>query len=474
MLDDLAKTVVQKCSVRKDRPLLVGVSGGADSICLLDTLHRLGYPLLIAHFNHGIRPEAGRDEAWVRALGQSLKVEVLVGSGDVLKYARTHSQPIEESARVMRYRFMFDQAESRGTQAVAVAHHADDQVETLLMHLLRGSGLDGLIGMAYRSLPNPWSETIPLVRPLLGVWKEGIQRYCQEQGLTTLFDETNLDTTYTRNRIRHQLVPVLEALKPGVRTGLLQMMDLLKADHAVIQERVDLAWNQVVTGCSPGAVSFHQQLFDRQPLGIQRHLIRRAVIHCRSGPRDLEYRLVERVLSFIHNPTRSGQADIGLGLRIVMESGRYILAAWGADLPPGSWPQVTHPDWLDVPGEMRLGGNWVLRAEVQDDVQQAWAEAKGNQDPYRAWIDHSQGGGALYIRGRQPGERFEPLGMQGKGMKLSDFMINSQMPRRARDQWPLVILGEAIVWIPGYRVGHTARLKGSTTRVVRLELEQLD
>lgn len=474
MLEELARAMVEKCHVRQDQPLLVGVSGGADSVCLLDALLRLGYPLKIAHFNHRIRPEASRDEAWVRALGQSLKVEVLVGGGDVLQYARAHSQPVEEAARVMRYRYMFEQAGRLGLQAVAVAHHADDQIETLLMHLLRGSGLDGLIGMAYRSLPNPWSDSIPLVRPLLEVWKEEIRAYCNERAVVPLFDETNLDTTYFRNRVRHQLVPRLEVMKPGVRPSLLQMMDLLSADQVVIQTQVDKAWEQIASFVSKGVVSFQQQSFDHQPLGIQRRLIRRAVIHCRSGPRDLDYGLVKRALDFIQNPTRTGQADLGLGLRIVLESGRYILATWEADLNPGFWPQVAQADWLEVPGEMALDKGWVLRSEFQTDVAIAWQAAFQNQDPYRAWIVHNPQIGGLYIRGRRPGERFQPLGMQGSSMKLSDFMINTHMPRRARERWPLVIRGDEIVWIPGYRLGHTARLTESSTQVVSLWLERLN
>ena len=210
MLDHIQSTLERDCQILPDKQILVGVSGGADSLCLLDILIRLGYPVLVAHFNHLLRPEASDDARAVEGIADMLKVPLVLGEGSANDYAQEHNLSIEESARNLRYRFLFKRAEIHDAKAVAVAHNADDQVETVLMHLLRGAGLDGLTGMPYRALPNPWSETIPLVRPLLGIWRTEIETYCTERELNPVIDRSNIDTTFFRNRLRHELIPELD------------------------------------------------------------------------------------------------------------------------------------------------------------------------------------------------------------------------------------------------------------------------
>ena len=210
MLDHISQTITRNCYIDGVSPVLVGVSGGPDSICLLDLLHRLRINLVVAHFHHGIRPDAHFDEELVKRAALSYGIPFVPGGEPVPEFAQSHNLSIEEAARIMRYRFLFEHAESWGCQAVAVAHNADDQVETILMHLLRGSGLVGLKGMTFRVLPNPWSDSIPLIRPFLGTWRSEIETYCTARELVTVLDRTNLDTRLFRNRLRHELIPELE------------------------------------------------------------------------------------------------------------------------------------------------------------------------------------------------------------------------------------------------------------------------
>ena len=222
----------------------------------------------------------------------------------------------EEAAREVRYRYLFRQAEIHNAQAVAVAHNADDQVETVLMHLLRGSGLDGLTGMGFYSLPNPWSETIPLVRPLLGIWRTEIESYCREKNLIPVVDKTNTDTTFFRNRLRHELLPELETYVPGIRSRLWQTSDLLSADRELLDGLVIQSFEDNVTARGDGFVAFNLSVFNLHPKGLQRRLARKAVSQLRSDERDIDFALVQRVLDFAGNPTSTRQADIGLGLRV--------------------------------------------------------------------------------------------------------------------------------------------------------------
>ena len=228
-------------------PVVVGVSGGPDSLALLHILRRLApdyrVALHVGHLEHGIRGEASReDAAFVRAIAEAWGLPVTVAARDVPAIARERGLAIEEAARQERYRFLGELARSIGGTTVAVAHHADDQVETVLMHLLRGAGLSGLRGMRPLSrldalrfgddedlAPEDKNDGIRLARPLLYVERAAIEAYCEAQGLRPRFDRSNLDTTYFRNRLRLELIPYLEAFNPNVRQVIRRTAEVLAA-----------------------------------------------------------------------------------------------------------------------------------------------------------------------------------------------------------------------------------------------------
>jgi tRNA(Ile)-lysidine synthase len=470
MLNRVQKVLEENCALDSKQPVIVGVSGGADSLTLLNILV-LGYPVVAAHFNHLLRSESSDDARKVEGIAIKLGIPFSLGEGDAAEYAREHAISIEEAAREVRYRFLFDQAGKYDAQAVAVAHNADDQIETVLMHLLRGAGLDGLTGMPYRSLPNPWSETIPLVRPLLGIKRAEIEIYCAENDLAPVLDLTNTDTSFFRNRLRHELIPELETYIPGFRNRLCQTAELLAADRVVLDELTEEIWQEVIENSDTGYVSINRETFNFQPLGIKRRLIRKAVSCLRSGARDLDFSMVQRVIEFAREPSLTGQSDIGLGLRVFLEDGKLIIATWEAELPTFHWPQIAVDKSLSVPGELNLGSGWILRADVPKDLESAQIEAAENIDPYRIWLDLGKRNPLLGVRQRRPGDRFQPLGMGGKSMKVSDFMINQKIPQRARAGWPLILSGDEIVWVPGYQMGHPFRLRTVAKQIVKLSLQ---
>ena len=242
LLSQIAASARDDCRLDPSRPLLIGVSGGPDSLCLAHALHALHYHLLIAHFDHHLRPESSTEARMVQDWSAANRLPFLLGEGDVRSFAKTQRLSIEEAARTLRYRFLFAQARQHQAQAVAVAHNADDQVETILMHLLRGAGLSGLKGMLPVSLNEGWDETIPLVRPLLGVWRKDIEDYCTTQHLAPNLDASNDDTTYYRNRLRHQLVPHLETYNPQIRQVIWRTGRALAGDADTVDAALASAW----------------------------------------------------------------------------------------------------------------------------------------------------------------------------------------------------------------------------------------
>lgn len=469
------------CQVDPQQVTLVGVSGGPDSLCLLDGLWRLGCRLVVAHLDHGLRPESQQEAAGVAEAVTARGLPFRLERMDVAAFASQHGLAIEEAARLARYRFLFAQAAADGAQAVAVGHTADDQVETVLMHLLRGSGLAGLRGMDYRSLPNAWSESIALVRPLLGVWRAEVLAYLAGQALQPNLDPSNQDTRFFRNRLRHELIPYLESYNPQVRTALWRTAAVLREDYAVLEAEVEKSWQACVTAVGPGWVSFAAAALAGQPLGMLRMLLRRAIAGLRPGLRDVDFAALERAVHLVQAGPPGGGCDLIAGLHLQREGERLWLAAWEAELPHSDaagqpWPQIPPGEALpvQVPGITPLPGGWELHIDRVDVDPNVREHARTNLDPYQAWVDadalQAAAGDGLQVRSRRPGDRFQPLGLDRGSQKLSDFMINIRLPQRARKGWPLLLAGESLVWLPGLRLAHPFRLTESTRQAIHFEL----
>ena len=225
-----------QCGLDPSRPVLAGVSGGPDSLCLLDILHTAGYRVIVAHFNHQMRPEASQEADSVSVRAGRLGLPFVSDCADVRAYAEAHGLSLEEAARMLRYEFLFAAARQHAAQAVAVGHTADDQVETVLMHFLRGAGLSGLKGMEYRMLLPVFDRQIPLVRPLLSLWRADTESYCREHALVPHYDASNADQAFFRNRLRHTLLPELEKYNPRFKESVLRSAQALQGDYSALQE----------------------------------------------------------------------------------------------------------------------------------------------------------------------------------------------------------------------------------------------
>jgi tRNA(Ile)-lysidine synthase len=477
MLARLQSILQQFPDLDLNRSLLLGLSGGPDSLVLLDLLSRLDYPLSAAHFDHSLRDESGVDAQRVGEIALSRNLPFFLGKGDVRAFSVEESLSIEEAARILRYRFLFSKAREVGAQAVVVAHTADDQVETILMHLLRGTGLSGLKGMDTFSLPNEWSQDIILLRPLLDIWREDVINYCQENDLNPVTDPSNREVTFFRNRLRHELLPYLETFNPAVRRSIWKTARVLKGDDELLERMVEREWSRAIHEKGPGYVSLHLSILKEQPVGLQRRLLRKALAMLRPGLRDISFDMVERGLHRLEGKKTGLLTDLGSGLYIYVEGDIVWVANWEAELPTSRWPQLElsrgrlQEKELHVPGSVQLRNGWEMHAAVMEDINTARKKASQNQDPYTTWLDSFGLQFPLLLRPRKPGDRFQPLGMEGSSIKVSDLMINEKIPKRVRRAWPLVVAGEIIVWVPGLRPAHQFRLLDKTDKVVQLTLK---
>ncbi|MCS7247990.1 MAG: tRNA lysidine(34) synthetase TilS [Anaerolineales bacterium] len=450
--------------------LVVGVSGGPDSLALMVSLYEAGWRMMVAHLNHQLRPAAHVEEEGVREIASRLGVPFVSRRVDVIAYARENSMSIEEAARHCRYRFLFEEAHRIQAKAVLVAHTADDQVETFLMRLLRGAGGEGLRGMRVSLLPNPWSATIPLIRPLLSVWRAQIMDYLAQRELQPFWDESNLDNAYLRNRIRNSLLPQLESYNPQIRKLLWQTSCILADEEEVLDAQLELAWREIVVEHPAKVLGLNLAKFGRVPRPIQRRVIRRAWQFVVGSLADLEFTWVEELIDVL---LAEGVLRRQVGGRLLCLKDRdqgYFLKL-GASLPSLGYPQLESDEVLVVPlsGRVTLGENWLVQVEVVEG--QPYLAMKQRQvQPYEAWIDFEACKGGVFIRPPRPGDRFRPLSMHGQQTKLSDVFINRKVPFWLRKAYPLVCSESEILWVPGYTIAHSAQLRPDTRKALHITL----
>jgi tRNA(Ile)-lysidine synthase len=469
MLQNIQSILSEQCGLNHDHPVIAGVSGGPDSLCLMSILRKAGYHVIVAHFNHKLRPDADADANIVEQTAARLNLASVIESGDVRAFADAEKLSIEEAARIMRYRFLMEQAHRLKAQAVVVGHTADDQVETVLMHFIRGAGLAGLKGMNYRTIIHMFDPEIPIVRPLLDVWREETIVYCAANGFRPRHDPSNASLDFFRNRLRHLLIPTLESYNPRFREVLWRTSHSLAGDYEVLSHVLDEAWKTCVVHENADFIAFDSAALTKQPLGLQRNLIRRAIERIRSEDLDVSYGTLERAARFISDEVHRARMDLTGGFHLLREGTLIYVVAGNVTLPIERWPQMPHENQiipLEIPGLVKLAGGWKLMCERWNIASLAMEQARENDNPFQVWVDAKGIADALELRVRQEGDRFEPLGMDGHVVKISDFFINVKLPQRARDRWPLLCMGEKVVWVPGYRPAHPFRLTNSTRQAL--------
>lgn len=462
-----------QCGLSNDRPLLVAFSGGTDSLSLLFLLRNAGFPVTAAHFNHHLRANSDLDEKAAEASARELEIPFLCGGADVSGIMREKKLSVEEAARHCRYNWLFEQARLLNAQAIAVGHTADDQVETVLMHLLRGAGLDGMRGMLYRHLLPVWDAEIPLVRPLLHAWRSETVKVCLEAGLTPVNDESNQSNLYFRNRIRMELIPYLQGFNPKVKPHILQTTRILAEEESILEKVKSEAWDNCFSRRSDKWISLDLVGLVSLSEGLRRAVLRKAMWELDPDRRDIDFDATLNLSDFAINPTRSRMIQLPGGIWAQVSEGYLIL--WIGE--PGLikfFPQIEEAkEYLLVENEPLIFSGWRMEI-LEGDLSSAELAIQNGGFGNKVWLDAERLILPLTIRSSQPGERFHPLGMGGKSQKISDYWVNHKVPRQARKNWPVIVSGQLIVWIPFHTISELAAVTSQTRRVMQISLQLLD
>ena len=496
--------------------VVVGVSGGADSVCLLNVLakwrKRLGIKLHVAHLNHQLRGvESEADAEYVSNLAGSLGIPITIDRQDVAAYRIERNCSIEEAARELRYAFLGRVAREVGANRIAVGHTRDDQVETILMHILRGTGITGLCGlapcspMAYdsqgmslpaspSSLPasplslpaSPLSlrakrSNLLVIRPLLDITREETTSYCQQHQLDPRIDSSNLSLSFFRNRLRLQLLPLLRQYNPGVDQALLRLADIAKEDNAFLEQQASGLWEEVVKQ-ENNVIYLDKRQLANLPIALQRQLLRAAVARLAGDARDIEASHIEAARSLLNKPAGK---RISLPHGLICHGGYNELAitrlppaiaseAWQSQLPPCPFPPLLGEFPLKVPGET-VFPRWKVIASIVGErvdtpsLRGVLSTSEGTcQSNLVADFDYHKTGTELFVRQRQPGDRFHPLGMNTH-KKLQEFMVDVKIPRSWRSHIPIVCSPQQIIWVVGWRIDDRVKITEASKEILRLE-----
>ena len=445
----------------KGRPVLAAVSGGADSMALLCALREWGYDVIAASFDHQIRGEAGTaDVAHVQNFCHKGGIRFVAGSGNVPAHAVSNHLSMEEAARDLRYRFLFDQAQIAGAQAVATGHTAEDQAETMVMHFLRGSGLSGLKGMQASVILSVFNTELPIVRPLLEWTRADTVNYCQQKLIPFIEDETNQQEDYLRNRIRLRLMPDLKQYNNGLVSTLSRSAMVLQGEAELLEQLTSAKLRHALLEQGKTYLAFDRGILASYPRALFQRVIRMGSWQLLPTLRDIDKEALDR--ANLNKP-----ADLGAGLQTLPENGILYLTTDTGSLPTPLWPQMVDTRELKQ-GTHLLQNGWLLLVDWLDDKQSTDEDGiKGNNV---VTLPAENLRGVVKIRPTQPGDRFEPFGMAHQTIKLSDLFVNNKVPRRYRGNFPVVADDDSILWVPGLRRSERTRSSSQSTRFIRLEL----
>jgi tRNA(Ile)-lysidine synthase len=437
----------------------VAVSGGVDSVVLLDILANLRkqftLTLMVLHLNHGIRgEEAARDERFVQDLSTRYDLPYVSSRADAPSYRKEHSLSPQEAAREVRYHFFAEAIRAHALDKVAVGQTADDQAETVLMRFIRGGGPSGLKGIP------PVRGTY--IRPLIEIWRAELAHYAEYQGLSFVHDSSNNDEHYLRNRLRHRLMPALAEYNPSIKDHLLHVAQVLGEDDAYLDGLAQEVAADLVTVQGEDVVITIPSLLALPP-ALQARILKHAFAQvCPDGVLEFSH------LRGIRELIREGGGTRWMALPkgyTAMRSYEHLTIGTGR--APMSKQEEVETE-LVIPGRTRLAA-----IGVEIEATMAGSGQDPHADPQAAYLDYKQVVLPLRCRTFRPGDSFIPLGMHAP-KKLQDFFIDLKIPRAERGRVPLVVSGTDICWVGGLRIDERCKVTARTTQVLRLAMTRLE
>jgi tRNA(Ile)-lysidine synthase len=450
------KTIAKYEMLQPGERVVAAVSGGADSMALLHALWEMRRDfclhLVVAHLDHGLRPEAAQEKSFVRKAAAELGVPFISRKADVRQKQHDERLALQEAAREVRYAFLQEAAKAERATKIALGHTADDQAESIMMRLLRGSGTRGLAGI-------PPVRGGIFIRPLIEVWREEVESFLEERKVAYLTDPSNRSLHFLRNRVRHELLPILQQYNPRFRQTLVQMADLFRLEENFWQGMVEEKFPALVRARKKDSLTLDIPSLAAQPLPLRLRSFRHAIEKLLGNLRRVSLPHILLMDNLLQNPEPNKSLQLPQGLCVAKAYRALTLTRSREEAVPFEHV-VPGPGYVEIPEIGRA-----MRFQVEERRPRVRFENSSGI----ALLDYDTIAFPLTLRSPRPGDRLQPLGMEGE-KKVKDLFIDCKIPAAQRKRIPLLFKEDRLLWVAGVRLDHRARLKPETQRVLRVEL----
>ena len=457
MINNFIKTIERHRILEKGDGVVVGVSGGPDSICLLHLLwciqKEYNLTLYAVHLNHQFRGiDSDGDASYVKEFCNQHNIPAFIYTENVAEYALLKKMTDEEAGRELRYRYFHEILVSQKADKIAVAQNKEDQAETVIMRLMRGSGIEGLSAMDYK-------RDNCVIRPLLNSSRMEIESYCERQGLKPRIDKTNFQAVYARNRVRLELIPYIEEnFNKNITDTLCRTADLLREDSQFINQIAQLNYEKITIKLKQEII-INKKDFEKQHIVIKKRVIRLGIKEVSGALKDVENKHIENILEFIQRDRVGGEIDLPNNITAKVDYEAIRLRH--------NYKSIITDDFeykISIGESIHLKEvDMVLSTRILDYFQ----VLENSADKHIECFDLNKIKREIVVRNRRKGDRFNPLGMAGS-KKLKDFFIDEKVPRDIRDHIPLVCDGDEIIWIVGHRASERYKIEYDTKRVLEI------
>ena len=458
------KESISKANLEGSR-LLVAVSGGQDSLALLHVLYslqqELSIDLVAAHLNHNLRGmESKLDSEFVSELGSKLQIPCVLGSSDVQSIKDNKKLSLEEAAREVRYEFLSNKLIENAADAVVIGHTFTDQSETILFNALRGSGLKGISGMKEMSFMLTHGVSVPIFRPFLNVTRDQTYEYCINNDLKPRHDSSNDLESFTRNRIRKQLIPVLKEFNKNVEESLVRLASNASEANDFIQSCAKEIYGQHVTFYKEKVV-INNDVIELHP-ALRSGLIIQALEELNHGLKNIRQIHVREIVNLMLGGT--GKL---INLPNEIEAYRVKDATILSFKRNKLAISIDAEYMMKIPGITDIPG-WRINSSFENTIDSNFS----NEDHTTVKVDKGLAGDPIWVRGWQNGDRMQPLGMQGT-KKVQDIFVDHKIPKIQRQSMPVICSDKGIIWVAGCGISDWAKVTDTNSSVLKLAATEI-
>jgi tRNA(Ile)-lysidine synthase len=471
LLYTVEKTIIVHGMLKPKDSVIIGVSGGPDSVALLHILlnfvPRFSLKLGVAHLNHCLRQkDSDKDAKFVESLAETFDLPCYVQKRDVRRYQIENRLSLEEAARCVRYEFLNDIAKTNQYNKIALGHHADDNAELVLMNLFRGTGKQGLAGIAPK-------RDDRIIRPMINLNRFDIIDYLNQNKLNYVVDLSNADTRHLRNRVRHDLIPMLKTTyNPNISDTLNRLSSIVRSEEEWIEDMVQPFFKKTILHVRENHIALSVSLLNEYHNALQRRVIRMALEKAKGNLRRIGFANIDSVINLIVKKSPSGKISLPDGIKIQKDRNTVHIHKGQGRGRDSSWDTN---GWDTFSFEYQIEKfEPVFIKEIKAHIRFSEVRIENMPDyrstgQYANFFDKDAINLPLILRNFRPGDSFKPLGMSGT-QRLKKFFIDKKVPRTERLKCPILLSGGKIIWVVGHRIDESVKVTPATKNVLKVEL----